>query len=87
MRIRARCVRARILSAGKDRGPLIISYDEINALMKREANGEFEALDMTKQHEFKIGDLVMIIGGALQDHRGAILRRLNGAGYQVGVGT
>jgi hypothetical protein len=55
--------------------------------MRREDAGEFNSLDMTVQHEFKIGDLVVIIGGALQDHRGAIIKRVNGAGYQVGVGN
>jgi hypothetical protein len=86
-RIRARSLHVHILSAGFGRGPLVIGYDDINDLMKREDAGEFNVLDMTVQHEFKIGDLVVIIGGALADHRGAVIKRLNGAGYQIGVGN
>jgi hypothetical protein len=86
-RIRGRALRVGILSAGPGRGPLIIDYRDVNDLMRRKDAGEFQVLDMTIQREFKIGDLVVIIGGTLQDHRGAIIKRLNGIAYQVGIGN
>jgi hypothetical protein len=86
IRSRRGCVR--LVSAGKDRGALVIPYEDVNRLMREEAEGKFvfERGSVTPV-TYKIGDVVLIIGGALQDRRGIVQQRLNGHLYRVGVGN
>jgi hypothetical protein len=88
MLLRERVSVVKLVSAGKDRGPLILPDQDMVALWKREAAGEFlmENFDQSRPVEFRIGSVVLIVGGALQNRKGVVAKRMNGHAYKVDVG-
>jgi hypothetical protein len=42
---------------------------------------------MAQPQEFRLGDIVIIVGGALQDRRGMVTSRLNGHKYRLHIGS
>jgi transcription antitermination factor NusG len=86
MMLRERVRSVHLVSAGYDRGPLIVPDEEMIALWRREQDGEFDRLDLTQPVTFKIGDAVLIVQGALVDRCGVVARRFNGHRYAVDVG-
>jgi hypothetical protein len=73
----------RFVSAGLERGLLILPDSDTVTLWRREEAGEFyaENIDLSKLREFKIGAAVLVV--QLNDRRGVVTKRLpqsDGAG-------
>jgi hypothetical protein len=87
--IRARATQVWILSAGRDRGPLEIGYKDVNDLMRREDNNEFDMLDRNGPTRLavKLGEIVILCGAhPLEGRSGTVEARLaNGERYRIGV--
>jgi hypothetical protein len=86
--IRERFSSVQLVSAGAGRGALVIPDNDINRLMADEAAGKFVYERFRAQPvEYRVGDMVLVVGGPLVDRSGMIQQRLNGHLYKVGVGN